>query len=152
MELSKLASAVINDVTAALSGANANPVMSFEQIEDELIEKRLFIIKQLYSKNMLKPEDLMVALNCIPVDCADPTKCHCGKDSHKTEMHFEIPQLITDLGSDAISYVGSLDRKVPFKVYFDPNLASMHQYKRRGNKKPYVYIERTPNENNMYDC
>lgn len=152
MELSKIASAVYNDVMAALSGVNANPVMSFEQLEDEVVEKRLFIIKQLYAKNLLKPEDLMIALNCIPVDCADPAKCNCSKGSHKSEIHFEIPQLITDLGSDAISYVGSLDRKVPFKVYFDPNLAQTHQYKRRGSKSPYVYIERTPNENNMYDC
>jgi hypothetical protein len=152
MELSKIASAVYNDVMAALSGVNTNPVMSFEQLEDEVIEKRLFIIKQLYAKNLLKPEDLMIALNCIPVDCVDPAKCNCSKGSHKSELHFEIPQLITDLGSDAISYVGSLDRKVPFKVYFDPNLAQTHQYKRRGSKSPYVYIERTPNENNMYDC
>jgi hypothetical protein len=152
MELSKLSSAIYNDVMAALSGVNANPIMSLEQLEDETIEERLFIIKQLYAKNILKTEDLMIALNCIPVDCADPSKCNCKGGSHKSEMHFEIPQLITDLGSDAISYVGSTDRKVPFKVYFDPNLASAHQYKRRGNTKPYVYIERTPNENNMFDC
>ena len=27
-----------------------------------------------------------------------------------------------------------------------------HQYRKRGRNKPYVYIDVTPNENNMYDC
>jgi hypothetical protein len=28
----------------------------------------------------------------------------------------------------------------------------MHKFLRRGAEKPYVYIDTTPNENNMYDC
>jgi len=27
-----------------------------------------------------------------------------------------------------------------------------HKYRRRGKDKPYVWIDTTPNENNMYDC
>ena len=45
MELSKISSAIINDVMAGLSGLNANPAMSYEQIEDEVIEMRHTVIK-----------------------------------------------------------------------------------------------------------
>lgn len=46
MELSKITSAIINDVSAGLSGLNANPAMSYEQIEDEVVEERQTVIKE----------------------------------------------------------------------------------------------------------
>ena len=45
MELSKISSAIINDVMGGLSGLNASPAMSYEQIEDEVIEMRHTVIK-----------------------------------------------------------------------------------------------------------
>lgn len=78
---------------------NANPNISIEQIEDEIIELREAIIKEFYLKGVLKPHDLMLSINCIDVDCADPAKC-C--DSGRSELHFEIPVLLNDLGRDAI--------------------------------------------------
>lgn len=92
----------------------------------------------------------MMAINCIDVDCADPSKC-CDNPSGKTALHFEIPQLVDDLGDDALSYVGSTDRQVPYKVYLTPYGLKYQKYKKRNANKPYVYIERTPNEHNMYD-
>jgi len=38
MELDKITSAIYNDVVAGLSGVNATPNISFEQLEDEVIE------------------------------------------------------------------------------------------------------------------
>lgn len=84
------------------------------------------------------------------MDCADPAKC-CVSPSGKSALHFEIPQLLDDLGENAIYYIGSADREVPYEVYFSPSALTMHKYKRRGKNKPYVYIEKTPNANNMYD-
>lgn len=46
MELSKIASAVYNDLESGLSGFNANPNISLEQLEDECIETRLAVIKE----------------------------------------------------------------------------------------------------------
>lgn len=150
MELSKIASAIYNDVMGGLSGMNANPTISLEQLEDEVVEERQTVIKEWFNKGLLKKDDLMVAINCIDVDCADPTKC-CSISSNKSALHFEIPQLMDDLGESAIFYIGSVDREVPYDVYFSPSALTMHKYKRRGKDKPYVYIEKTPNENNMYD-
>ena len=91
----------------------------------------------------------MFALNCVDVDCEDPTKC-C-EDSGKRSMHFEIPQLMTDLGEDAIEYIGAADRSQQYNVYFSPIAIKMHQFKRRRSDEPFVYIEKTPNKNNMFD-
>ncbi|MBQ8131146.1 MAG: hypothetical protein IJ193_01495 [Bacilli bacterium] len=101
MELSKISSAVYNDIVAGLSGTNANPNISMEQLEDEVIELRETVIKDWYLKGILKPHDLMLALNCIEVNCDDPAKC-CKTSSGTSEMHFEIPILMNDLGTDAI--------------------------------------------------
>ena len=46
MELTKLASAIYNDVVAGLSGMNANPTISMQQLEDEVVETRQSIIKE----------------------------------------------------------------------------------------------------------
>ena len=101
MELDKLTSAIWNDIEAGLSNMNANPNISLEQLADEVIEMRETIIKEWYLKGILKPHDLMLAINCIEVDCKDPANC-CTTSSGKSEMHFEIPILMNDLGSDAI--------------------------------------------------
>lgn len=150
MELSKIASAIYNDVMGGLSGMSANPTISLEQLEDEVVEERQTVIKDWFNKGLLKRDDLLIAINCVDVDCADPGKC-CASPSGKSALHFEIPQLLDDLGESAIYYIGSVDRTVPYDVYFSPSAMAMHKYKRRGKDKPYVYIEKTPNENNMYD-
>lgn len=148
-----MASAILNDLHSGLSGANANPNISTEQLADEIIEVRQTIIKELYIKGALQKHDLMLAINCIDVDCKDPAKC-CDNPSGKSAMHFEIPQLVDTLGLDAIDYIGSADRGNNLKsnVYFSVKSAKYHKYKRFGGGDPYIYIERTPNENKMYDC
>lgn len=150
MELSKIASAVYNDIMAGLAGMNANPTISMEQLEDEVVEVRQTVIKDFYSKNILNKNDLMMAINCVEVDCKDQGKC-CKFDANKNALHFEIPQLMDGLGDDAIFYVGSVDRHQPYSVFFEPSIMKFYKYRMRGKDQPYVYIEKTPNENNMYD-
>ena len=78
------------------------------------------------------------------------SKC-CESQQYGAEYpHFEIPQLVNDFGDDAISFIGSIDREISFKVYTDKSYR-YHKYKMRGKDKPYVFIDTTPNENNMYD-
>lgn len=153
MEITQLASAIINDYEAGLSGANSNPNFSVEQIEDEIVEVRQTVIKEMFVKGVLQKHDLMYAINCIDVDCKDPAKC-CNNPSGKTAMHFEIPQLIDGLGLDAIDFIGSADREVNYKsnTYFSKKSLDYHKYKKWGKDKPYIYIEKAPNENKMYDC
>ncbi len=150
MTISSLASAIYNDVVSGLSGMNVNPNMSLEQLEDECAEMRAAVIKEYYLKGLIKPSDFTVAINCVDVDCEDRSKC-CANPSGKMAAHFEIPQLMDDLGDSAILYIGSTDRENSFKVYTNPISMKYNKYKRRGADKPYVYIEKTPNEHNMFD-
>ena len=149
MKINEIASAIYNDVMSGLVNITSDPNISLEQLEDEVVEERQSVIKEWWYKNIISPKDLLLAINCIPVDCADPAKCckfHLAKPTH----HFEIPQLMNDLGDDAIEFVGSVDREIQFKFYTSTSY-QYHKYKRNKSNEPYVYIETTPNENGMYD-
>lgn len=101
---------------------------------------------------------MMVAINCVEVDCKDQNKCSCMSSLANAKMakHFEIPQLMPGLGVDALAFVGSTDRSHAFKIYYNLEAIKYQQhyqkYRKRPNDKPFVYIEKTPNENGMYDC
>lgn len=149
----KLASAILNDIYSGLAGLHHNISLSIEQLEDEIVQMRLQVIKEYQLKGVFPIKDLMLSINCVPVDCKDLERCHC-KDGDKTpNAHFEIPQIINEFGSSAIAYIGSTDRMNQFAVYITPNFTNLYQrYRKRGRNLPYVYIDPTPNENNMYDC
>lgn len=159
MNVNQIASAIINDLFSGnLVSLSNRAMISQEQIEDECIEARCAIIKDWYLKNMLNLGDMMVAINCVEVDCKDQNKCSCMSSLANAKMakHFEIPQLMPGLGVDALAFVGSTDRSHAFKVYYNLEAIKCQQhyqkYRKRLNNKPFVYIEKTPNENGMYDC
>lgn len=147
----KLASAIYNDVVSGLAGITSTPTISMQQLEDDIIDERLQIIKEYSMKNLVPRNDLLMSINCIQTDCKSLDKCPCGPSYSTPQLHFEIPQIVNDLLQDSIEFIGSVDRKIMFKVYTN-TAYQYHQYKRRGAEKPYVYIEPTPNENNMYDA
>lgn len=149
MIVSKLASAVFNEVVSGLSGVTATISIPMQQLEDEIVLARLQIIHQYALKNLLPTKDLYDSLNCIKTDCKSLDKC-CECSNDELIAHFEIPQIATVAGDEAIQYLGSTDKQVKFKVYTSP-IFKYHKYKTRGKNKPYVYIDPTPNENNMLD-
>lgn len=114
---------------------------------------RLQVIKEYQLKGILPLKDLLLQINCIPVDCKDLERCPICKPGIKTpNAHFEIPQIINDFGASAIAYIGSVDRMNSFSVYVNSNFTNLYQkYRKRGKDKPYVYIDPAPNENNMLD-
>ena len=159
MNVNQIASAIINDLFSGnLVSLSNRAMISQEQIEDECIEARCAIIKDWYLKNMLNLGDMMVAINCVEVDCKDQNKCSCMSSlaNAKIAKHFEIPQLMPGLGVDALAFVGSTDRSHAFKIYYNLEAIKYQQhyqkYRKRPNNKTFVYIDKTPNENGMYDC
>lgn len=150
---SQLASAIYNDIVSGLRGYNSNPSISMEQLEDDVIDERLQLIKEYSLKGLIPKRELLESINCIPVNCKDIENCTCGNsiDWGTPTLHFEIPQLLTEFG-DTIEYIGSIDKQNPFKFYFNVNSLKFHKYRKRGSNKPYVYIDITPNENGMNDC
>lgn len=150
MLIKKLADAIYNDVVSGLQGYHHNPSMSMEQLEDDVVDERLQIIREQQLKGILPIRDLLIAVNCIPVDCKDLERCRCREQVGGTPTaHFEMPQVIVD----SIDYVGSIDRQIPFKFYTSSQYWNFyHKYRKRGKDKPFVYIDTTPNENGMYDA
>ena len=150
-QIDKLVSAIRNDVVSGLRGYHTNLSISLEQLEQDIIDERLQIIKEYTLKGILPARDLYLSINCIPVDCKNIEKCRCKESEFQTPTaHFEIPQLLDGLQS--IDYLGSVDKQLPFLYYTSPASFRYHKYKKRGKNKPYVWIDTTPNENGMYDC
>lgn len=150
-QIDKLVSAIRNDVVSGLRGYHTNLSISLEQLEQDVIDERLQIIKEYTLKGILPVRDLYLSINCIPVDCKNIEKCKCKESEFQTPTaHFEIPQLLDGLQS--IDYLGSVDKQLPFLYYTSPASFRYHKYKKRGKNKPYVWIDTTPNENGMYDC
>lgn len=148
----KLASAIYNDIVSGLRGYTTTNTLSLEQLEDDIVDERLQIIKEYSMKGLIPKKDLLLAINCINVDCKNIENCPCASDGSGTPtLHFEIPQLLTEFDG-GIEYIGAVDRGLPFIVYTNSNAIYYHKYRSRAKNRPYVYIETAPNKNNMYDC
>ena len=152
----KMASAIYNDIVSGLRGYSANPTLSMEQLEDEIAEERLAVIKQYILKGVIPKKDLLKTISCITVDCKDIEGCDaCGGDSNfegTPTMHFVIPPLMTDFGGFGIEYIGSADLQNPFIWYTNPTSMRYHKYRRRTKNKPYVFVNMSPNKDGMCDC
>lgn len=154
MYIEKLASAIYNDIVAGLRGYHQNISLSLEQLEEEIIQCRLSLIHQYSLKGIFPIKDLVLAINCIDVDCESLERCSCGKVSENDTLvaHFQIPQLVTYFGKNSIEYIGSTDRLTKFNIVTSLTEFNVRKYKRRGKNKPYVWIDFSPNYNGMLDC
>lgn len=148
--VSRLAGAVQNAVLSGLSGYNSTLTIPIQQIEDEVVQEYLLLLKKYSSKNAIPRKDLFVELGCIELDCKPLSNC-CTEVDLENYSHFEIPQILNDFGEAAIEYIGSIDKLVKFKVYTGYNFKN-HKFKLRGSKKPYVFVNPAPNDQGFLDC
>jgi hypothetical protein len=66
--------------------------LSKEQLSEEIVQMRLAVIKEYMLKGILPIDDLLMSLNCIPVDCDTLDKCKCrGTSCGEPTAHFQIP-------------------------------------------------------------
>lgn len=77
-------------------------------------------------------------------------RCPCKNIPGTVTQHFEIPPVLEGLGDSAILFVGSTDKFVSYKIYYSIPSIQFNKY-RRNKQQPYVYIDKTPNKNGMYD-
>lgn len=154
--IKRLADAVFNDVVSGLRGYHQNMSMSKEQLEEEIVQMRLAVIKEYMLKGILPIDDLVMSINCVPVDCDTLDKCKCrGTVCGDPTAHFQIPQVIFDYGlNKSIKYIGSSDKQHSFLVYTKSidKIQTYQKYRKRGKNKPWVYIDVTPNQEGLLDC
>ena len=152
----RLADAVHNDIVSGLRGYHQNLSLSDEQLQEEIVQTRLAVLKEYMLKGIFPIEDLIASLNCIPVDCDTLDKCKCrGTVCGEPTAHFQIPQLLFDFGlGRIIKYLGSSDRQHPFLYYTKPidKIQTYQKYRKRGKRKPWVYIDMAPNGEGLLDC
>lgn len=149
MTLEAISAAVYNNVVSGLSGISSNPKISMEQLEDEVVAERNQILREYLLQGVLNLDEQLLAINCVPVQCAPMSKC-CGLPYGQQALHFEIPPVINITGSETIDFVGSIDRKESYTVYTDRSY-KFHKYKKRKAESPYVYIDPTINSNGNID-
>ena len=154
MYIEKLASSIRNDVVSGLKGYHTNLSMNMQQLEDEVVACRLAILKEYSMKGIFPTKDLLMAINCVDVDCQSLERCSCGKinDDDTLVAHFEIPQIISDYGKQSIEYIGSTDRQNKFTIITSLSELKNTKYRKRGKNKPYVWIDFAPNSDGMLDC
>ena len=152
----RLADAVFNDIVSGLRGYHQNMSMSKEQLQEEIVQMRLAVIKEYMLKGILPIDDLVAAINCVPVDCDTLDKCKCrGPVCGNPIAHFQIPQVLLDYGiGNSIKYIGSPDKQHSFLVYTQniDKIQTYQKYRKRGKEKPWVFIDVTPNQNGFLDC
>ena len=154
MYIEKLASQIINDVVSGLRGYHSNLALNRDQLGDEIVACRLEILHQYFLKGVIPVKDLLIAINCVNVDCESLERCRCREYNEDDTLvaHFQIPQLISYYGKQAIEYIGSTDRRNKFQVITSLTELENRQYKKRGKDKPYVWIDTAPNAEGMLDC
>lgn len=153
MYIEKLASQIRNDVVSGLRGYHSNLSLNIKQLEDEVVACRLAVLKEHLLKGIFPIKDLLMSINCIDVDCQALERCKCTfTTDYDGIQHFEIPQVITDYGKQAIDYIGSIDRQNKFTIITSLSELENKKYRKRGQNKPYVWIDFAPNSNGMLDC
>lgn len=154
MYIEKLASSIRNDVVSGLRGYHQNLSMNMDQLADEIVACRLEILHQYFLKGVFPIKDLLIAINCIDVDCESLERCSCRNINPDDTLvaHFQIPQLISYYGKQAIEYIGSTDRRNKFQVITSLSELENKKYRKRGKNKPYVWVDYAPNRNGMLDC
>ena len=132
MYIEKLASQIRNDVVSGLRGYHQNLSMNMEQLQDEIVACRLEILHQYFLKGVFPIKDLLIAINCVNVDCESLERCRCREYNEDDTLvaHFQIPQLISYYGKQAIEYIGSTDRRNRFQIITSLTELENRQYKR----------------------
>lgn len=154
MYVERLASMIRNDVVSGLRGYHQNLSMNMEQLKDEVIATRLEILHQHFLKGIIPIHDMLMAINCIDVDCESLERCTCCgvREDDTIVAHFQIPQVISFYGKDAIEYIGSTDRQNKFTIVSSLSELKNNKYRKRGKNKPFVWIDFAPNKDGMLDC
>lgn len=153
MYVEKLASQIKNDILSGLRGYHHNLSLNLQQLEDEVVQTRMLVVRQQIASGVFPIRDLLVAINCVDVDCESLERCKCNSDGCDTlTAHFQIPQVMMELGPGAIEYIGSIDRQQRFSVITSLSEYQMKKYRKRGKNKPFVWIDFAPNSEGMLDC
>lgn len=153
MTIEHLASIIYNNVVSGLDGNHIDSKFSMAQIEDDIVNERLTVIKEYALKGLLPANDLMIKINCISLDDEPINRMGQFEDFDGYYIkHFEVPQIAYVYDKESVSYVGLIDGRNSFPFYIDRHAWYNHRNKRFVKQRPHVFIDTATNKNNKYDC
>lgn len=152
MTLDEMINAVEIQVSDGLKGVSLSYPAS--KIEKDIANYYSVLLKQYSAQGVIKPEEVSQRIDCLDLDCKDLHKCcietHPGATSGTNALHFTIPRLAFLTGLEPISYLGTIDRIQPFKIYYD-NSHIYNKYKKHTSKRPYIWIDLSINAEGKHD-
>ena len=152
MTIEQLSSVIYNNVVSGIEGNHVDRKFSQAQIEDDIVNERLTIIKEYALKGILPANDLMIKINCVTLD--DEPINRVGEfeefDGYYVK-HFQIPQVAFVYDKESIGYIGNINGKDSFPIYVDRHAWFNHRFKRFVRQRPHVFVDFATNTNNMYD-
>lgn len=152
MTIEQLSSVIYNNVVSGIDGNHIDRKFSMAQIEDDIINERLTIIKEYSLKGLLPANDLMIKINCVELD--DQPINRIGEFEAFNGYyikHFEVPQIAYAFDKESVGYVGTIDGQNSFTIYTDRHAWINHRNKRFVKQNPHVFIDTATNYNNKYD-
>ena len=136
--LKEVASIIKNDITAGLKGVG-NFSFSLEQLEKEIVIRKNALIKKYSSSGMLPHEDLVQNIDVPILSCKDMSD-NCEIKSGVKALHFEVPRFASVFDKKYTTYVGSIDKMRPFKVFYDQSFLRQ-RFSPVAKNKPYVWFD-----------
>lgn len=152
MTIEQLSSVIYNNVVSGIDGNHIDRKFSMAQIEDDIINERLSIIKEYSLKGLLPAADLMIKINCVELDDQPINRINEFEafDGYYIK-HFEIPQIAYVYDKESIGYAGTIDGRNSFSIYTDRHAWINHRNKRFLKQRSHVFIDMATNFNNKYD-
>jgi len=136
--LNQIASAIHNHISSGLKGTGNEPY-SIEQLADEVLVERAWILKQQEMNKQLNKRNYIQSINCIPVDCSSIAQC-CGLETYDKKLHFKIPKPLSTLYDEPVVYVGPVDRSVSFNIIRGSSWEPIIKYSRFNRSKTSVWF------------
>jgi hypothetical protein len=176
MTQKEMASAILNRLTDALSGAVSNLSISEDQVFDEIDLQRADLIHKYDGTKKLDTAFLEQTVCDIEVICRPCAKAcrilpetffpKTGADTISTGLSsfgssggkislepeipsLKIPKLLSGFDRKSLSYVGLSNKREDFIVYFDMNSIGIHKRRMRTKHAPFAWVDTNTCSENM---
>jgi len=147
MTLKEMASSVRNHVMDGLNGADTLP-FSIEQLQKEILIAAPVVLVDLASKGLIDLSRITHRIDGIKLSCDDVSN-NCLVETDECAPHFKIPN-VNRFVQTPIHYLGTMDSRISFKVYFDRDFR-FHQYRLATASKPFAWVSNQADSVGLYD-
>lgn len=147
MTLAQIATTIRNNVVDGLNGVSSLS-FSLEQIEAEAMLTTASSIAKLAAQGLIDVNTLAQRVDGIRIECKD-LSVNCNVPSEISAPHFQIPNPNRAI-PNAISFLGSVDSSLSFKVYYDRDYR-FHKYRLATARMPFAWVSSIAAKNGLYD-